>query len=41
MPDRSGVTDPHLGILVDAFGAPQGVNVTEVRLKPQLAGPLS
>ena len=35
------VTDINNGVLVEAFGAPEGVSVTEVRLKPPLDRPLS
>ncbi|MFD7260430.1 hypothetical protein [Streptomyces sp. NPDC059874] len=35
------VTGGHLGVMVEAFGAPEGVSVTEVRLEPQLDAPTS
>lgn len=35
------VTDINSGVMVEAFGAPEGVSVTEVRLEPQLDGPTS
>ncbi|WP_369171943.1 hypothetical protein AB5J49_29885 [Streptomyces sp. R28] len=35
------VTDIDSGVLVRSFGAPLGVSVTEVRLKPQLDTPTS
>ncbi|MFF4835432.1 hypothetical protein [Streptomyces sp. NPDC001315] len=35
------VTGTYLGVMVEAFGAPEGVSVTEVRLKPQLDAPTS
>ncbi|MFB7372160.1 hypothetical protein ACFC0D_20230 [Streptomyces sp. NPDC056222] len=35
------VTGTHLGVMVRAFGAPEGVSVTEVRLEPQLDAPTS
>ncbi|MFI9170229.1 hypothetical protein [Streptomyces lincolnensis] len=35
------VTGTHLGVMVEAFGAPEGVSVTEVRLKPRLDPPTS
>ncbi|MER5755929.1 hypothetical protein [Streptomyces sp. NPDC002088] len=35
------VTGTYLGVMVEAFGAPEGVGVTEVRLKPQLDAPTS
>ncbi|MFF8974672.1 hypothetical protein [Streptomyces sp. NPDC014995] len=34
------VTGTYLGVMVEAFGAPEGVSVTEVRLKPQLDEPM-
>ncbi|MFE9092831.1 hypothetical protein [Streptomyces sp. NPDC007264] len=33
------VTGTYLGVMVEAFGAPEGVSVTEVRLEPQLDPP--
>lgn len=33
------VTGTYLGVMVRAFGAPEGVDVTEVRLEPQLDAP--
>lgn len=52
MPDFSGVrvgaerlalevTGINNGVMVEAFGAPEGVSVTEVRLEPQLDPPTS
>lgn len=35
------VTGTHLGVMVEAFGAPEGVSVTEVRLEPRLDPPTS
>ncbi|MFI6015884.1 hypothetical protein ACIBAG_45190 [Streptomyces sp. NPDC051243] len=35
------VTDIDSGVMVRAFGAPEGVSVTEVRLEPQLDAPTS
>ncbi|MGW3661400.1 hypothetical protein ACWD6R_39860 [Streptomyces sp. NPDC005151] len=35
------VTGTYLGVMVEAFGAPEGVSVTEVRLEPQLDAPTS
>ncbi|MFG2771509.1 hypothetical protein [Streptomyces sp. NPDC048350] len=35
------VTDIDSGVMVEAFGAPEGVSVTEVRLAPQLDAPTS
>lgn len=36
-----GVTDINNGVMVEAFGAPEGVSVTEVGLEPQLDAPTS
>ncbi|MDH6622731.1 hypothetical protein M2271_000518 [Streptomyces sp. LBL] len=33
------VTGVNNGVMVEAFGAPEGVSVTEVRLKPRLDRP--
>lgn len=35
------VTDINNGVMAQAFGAPEGVSVTEVRLEPQLDAPTS
>lgn len=35
------VTDIDNGVMVEAFGAPEGVSVTDVRLEPQLDAPTS
>ncbi|MEU6354826.1 hypothetical protein ABZ896_36850 [Streptomyces sp. NPDC047072] len=35
------VTDIRKGVMVEAFGAPEGVDVTDVRLKPPLSWPSS
>lgn len=35
------VTGINNGVMVEAFGAPEGVSVTEVRLEPQLDPPTS
>ncbi|MEV7524899.1 hypothetical protein [Streptomyces sp. NPDC091371] len=35
------ISSPYLGVMVEPFGAPDGVSVTEVRLEPQLDAPTS